>query len=167
MALVVEDGTGVDGANSYGTVAEADAYWADRNVLTWAGASATNADKEGFMIEGADYLNQFYVPKGEPVIPGHSMGLPVLSYDGIPIPWKQAQFILAREAAINGPLAKALGDRLVTSERKKLDGVGEKEVQYERTRTNALGRVGSIVDAMLQPYVVNLGGIQQARVDYA
>lgn len=53
--MVVEDGAGVAGANSYLSVEDADAYWADRNNSTWADAST--ADKEAALIEASQYLD--------------------------------------------------------------------------------------------------------------
>ena len=61
MALVVEDGTGVDqspSANSYATVAEADSYFSARNNSDWSGA--TTAAKEAALIEATDWLGQQY-----------------------------------------------------------------------------------------------------------
>ncbi len=167
MALIIEDGTAVDGANSYGTVAEADSHFVDRNILNWAGEGATEADKEGYLIEAADYLNQFFSWRGEPLSYTQGMGLPTLAFDFIPANVKIAQFMLARERAVGGPLSQALGERLVTSERKKLDGVGEKDIQYERSRVDQFGRIGSSIFSLLRPYVRESSTIQQARVYYA
>jgi hypothetical protein len=61
MAFTVEDGTGVTGANSYLSVADADTYWADRanasspDGTAWSGAST--ADKEGALVEASQYLD--------------------------------------------------------------------------------------------------------------
>lgn len=166
MPLIVENGTGVVGANSYGTVAQADAFFADRNILNWAGVGATTAQKEGYLIQAADYLNQFYIPKGEQAFETQSMGLPTLVYDYVPLVFRHAQFILAREA-VKGPLSTPLGSRLITSERKKLEGVGEKEVTYERTNADEFGNVGAAIGRMLYAYIKNTASIQYARVDYS
>jgi len=59
MALIVEDGTGVPGAESLASVAFADAYWAARTnrayAATWT--AATTAAKEGALREATAYLN--------------------------------------------------------------------------------------------------------------
>jgi hypothetical protein len=171
MALILEDGSGVDGANCYVSVAEADAFFAARNILNWAGDAATSTDKEGFLIEGADYLNAFYSPLGEPVLVGQSMGLPTLAFDGVPVVFKQAQFWLARERALNGPLYETLGAPLVTMERKQLQGVGEKETHYAApgavSNVDRFGKTGSMIDALLGPYTRSGSAIQQARIDLA
>ncbi len=166
MALIVEDGTGVPFANSYNSVAGADAYFADRNVLNWAGIGATAAIKEGFLIEAADYLNQFFRWIGEPFLTTQTMALPTLAFEGIPIGVRHAQLMLAQERAVNGPLATPMGDRLITSERKKLEGVGETEISYERSNVDRFGRVGSSIYAMLAAYTHTPGTMQSARVDY-
>lgn len=59
MALVVEDGTGVTGAEAYASVAAADDYWSKRrqSPLADAWARADPGTKEGAMREGADYMD--------------------------------------------------------------------------------------------------------------
>lgn len=166
MALIVEDGTGIPFANSYNSVADADAYFADRNVVSWAGIAATTDDKEGFLIEAADYLNQFFRWRGDPYAVDQTMALPTLAFEGIPLRVKHAQLMLARERVVNGALSTPMGDRLVTSERKKLEGVVETEINYERSNVDRFGRVGSSVYAMLADYTYEPGGMQSARVDY-
>jgi len=53
MAFVAEDGTGLANANSYDSVANLDAYWADRNV-TLVG---TTQVKEAALIVATDYID--------------------------------------------------------------------------------------------------------------
>ena len=60
MAFIVEDGTGVEDANSYTSVAFADAYFADRNNTTWSGASV--ADKEFALVKAATLCYLSCVP---------------------------------------------------------------------------------------------------------
>jgi hypothetical protein len=52
MALIIEDGTGVLNANSYGTVAGARSYALNRGVVL----SATDSDVEAQLIKATDYL---------------------------------------------------------------------------------------------------------------
>lgn len=54
MPFTVEDGTGIADANSYASVAFADAYFADRNNTTWSAAST--ADKEFALVKATDYI---------------------------------------------------------------------------------------------------------------
>lgn len=55
ITLIVEDGTRPTGANTYASVADADAYWADRASATWA--AATDDEKAAALIQSTDYLN--------------------------------------------------------------------------------------------------------------
>lgn len=59
MALTVEDGTGVAGADSYFATDTADAYWLarpqDANAALWA--AATQQRKEGAALESTAYLD--------------------------------------------------------------------------------------------------------------
>lgn len=71
MALIVEDGSGVPDANSYGTLAGARAYASDRGVTL----SATDADVIPLLINATDYLEDFdYV--GQPVSYTQSLSWP-------------------------------------------------------------------------------------------
>ena len=54
MAFVVEDGTGKSDANSYASVAYADAYFADRGIALWVG---TPQEKETYLIRATDYID--------------------------------------------------------------------------------------------------------------
>lgn|SRR5574343_469371 len=57
--LVVEDGSGVAGAESYVAVADADAYFAKRgSPASWTGLS--ESVKEQYLREGTDYLEMMY-----------------------------------------------------------------------------------------------------------
>lgn len=62
MTLIVEDGTGLTNANSYISVAGADAYVAERIIgstkTTWDAASTSS--KESALIRATDYLDENY-----------------------------------------------------------------------------------------------------------
>ena len=59
MSLIVEDGTNVAGAESYVSLAEANAYFSSRgNPSDWT--SLSDAVKEQYLREAADYLEMFY-----------------------------------------------------------------------------------------------------------
>ena len=68
--LTVEDGTGIEGAESYASVAAADAYWAKLSHLTLATtwAAFDTAGKEGRLREAPARLMPFmapYIPESE------------------------------------------------------------------------------------------------------
>ncbi|GAB6036136.1 hypothetical protein JCM15519_06950 [Fundidesulfovibrio butyratiphilus] len=54
MALTVETGAGVSGANTLADVARADAYFLARGLTTWAGEAAA---KEAALARAMDWLN--------------------------------------------------------------------------------------------------------------
>lgn len=58
MALIVEDGTGMDDAESYISVADADAYFAARGYTNWA--TMSEAEKEQALRRGTDFMVQAY-----------------------------------------------------------------------------------------------------------
>lgn len=77
MSIVVEDGTGVNGAESYATVAFVDAYWAartnDANAAIWTGLGTPA--KEGALRSATDYLERVYGPNYVGVRKGYVQGL--------------------------------------------------------------------------------------------
>jgi len=167
MPLIVEDGTVVQNANSYVTLAEADAYFSERSDADeWA---ALDDDvKTQKLIDGADYLNSVYRWKGSALDLAQTMALPTDYVTDIVWPVKRAQMVLAR-FAMTGALAPEVTKGIVTKERKKLDGVGEKEYEYEYASSPELGRTFPIVDAMLNGLIITKtgsGSIQVARRIY-
>lgn len=135
MGIITETGAGTTGANSYTTLEEADAYHADRDHTEWAEASTTA--REAALITATDYIEAFY----RPLLPSVSTTQPLqwpcylvdpcgLSYSsGVPARLKAATIILAMEA-ISGPLIVPV-ERGTKSVRKKLDGVGETETEFD------------------------------------
>lgn len=57
MTLIVENGTGLANAESYASVAYADAYFAARNVTTWTGDAA---HKEGLLRIATEYIDSVF-----------------------------------------------------------------------------------------------------------
>lgn len=60
MTLILEDGTGLATANSYGSVAEADTYFADRPTQNTTWAAKSTAEKEEALILATSYLDAEY-----------------------------------------------------------------------------------------------------------
>jgi hypothetical protein len=58
MSFVVETGAGLSNANSYASVAAADAYNADRGYTDWA--SLNTAEKQVALIRATDYIEATY-----------------------------------------------------------------------------------------------------------
>jgi hypothetical protein len=78
MAFVAEDGTGLANANSYATVAYADAYFTDRGITAWTGL---NAVKEGALIRATDYIEGRFSFKWEPFSEDQALHFPVQDCD--------------------------------------------------------------------------------------
>lgn len=61
MALIIEDGTMPNGANTFASVADADAYFSERGNTDWPAKNeevdANLSKKENALIRAADYLN--------------------------------------------------------------------------------------------------------------
>ena len=82
MALIVENGTMPEGANSYASIADADAWQAARGSQTWPPADPDGQDgqealKEAALILAADYLNGLKWV-GRKAAPGRIMAWPRL-----------------------------------------------------------------------------------------
>lgn len=154
MALVVETGAGVAGANSYLTVAELRAFAADRGLTL----PVPDASVESLLIQAADYLElRTYV--GDPVSSSQGLSWPRTSYDrygaivqlGVPLAIIRAQRLLAVEA-LNGSLTQAA--RPSKYVRTKIDVV---YVEFAKAGDLAIGMRYLAVDTLLKPYLAGAG----------
>ncbi|MCF1502190.1 hypothetical protein L0F51_00225 [Afifella sp. H1R] len=77
MTLVVEDGTGIIGAESYASVAEVSAYWGKRPhdplATSWSDGSAAN--QEGALREATVFLDANYGGRYRGIRASYSQGL--------------------------------------------------------------------------------------------
>ena len=75
MAFIAEDGTGLADANSLCSVADADAYFADRGNASWTG---TDTLKEAALIRATDYVELLFSEKfkGDPFSETQSLSWP-------------------------------------------------------------------------------------------
>lgn len=160
MAIVVEDSTGVPGAESYATVAACDAYWAARAhtafATTWA--AATTANKEGSLREATQYLEATWGPFYRGERRGYVQGLlwprsNALDDAGYPLPDLPQEIIRAVcELAARAASARLADDAArggkITSERRKVGQI-EKEFHYA-DGTSPETRYG-FVDGLLTP----------------
>ncbi|HEY6021819.1 MAG TPA: DnaT-like ssDNA-binding protein [Candidatus Paceibacterota bacterium] len=129
MALTVEDGTGVAGANSYVSLADARAYALARGATL----PAVDASLEALLIRGMDYLeskrdiytgtktytDKLQWPRTDAVIDDLDVAI-----DFIPEELKSAQCQLAIELQTYDPLGSTSGQI------PKMEKVGDIEVQY-------------------------------------
>ena len=58
MAIIVEDGTGLETSNSYISEADADTYHSDRGNSAWA--EATSTQKQAALIKACQWLDAVY-----------------------------------------------------------------------------------------------------------
>lgn len=165
MAFTVEDGTGVAGANSYTTVAFADAYFLDRDNSVWA-AIADDADKEGYLIRATDYIEAVFARRflGDMADYSQPLSWPRIDVDNIAedvIP-ERLQKAAAEYAlrAIDGPLMpdpKVDESGLTVVTTRKAVGPIEKEFRAYGSTTPKLVRSYPAADALIRPLL--RGGI--------
>jgi hypothetical protein len=124
MALIVEDGTGVAGAESLATVAFADAYHAARGNTAWATIDLTV--KEQLMRKATDYAAVMYGPSmaGVSVFVNQPLPFPRNLWPTVPVVIQQAIVELALIARTT-PLLPNI------TRGKKMVKVGPLEVQYD------------------------------------
>lgn len=82
MALVVETGTGVIGADSYASVAEADAYWAGRSgadAAAWA--AALLPAKEAALRDASLFIDVYHLSGYGPLVDGQGLAWPHEGYE--------------------------------------------------------------------------------------
>lgn len=173
MAFTVEDGTGVENANAYITVAFADDYFTDRGVTAWTG---TDAVKQAAIIKATDYIETRWGDrlKGQPEFldPRQPLGFPRLNlYDragqlveGIPTNLKKATAEYALRALSNellpDPTTEANG-AVVAGVRQKVGPI-ETETTYQATMGVRLLKPYPAADRLLSEYVQG-GGARAVR----
>ncbi|AEP08893.1 DnaT-like ssDNA-binding protein [Micavibrio aeruginosavorus] len=138
MAFVVEDGTGLPDANSYASVAEADAYHTDRGNAAWTGS---NSVKQAALVRATDYVEQAYAGrwKGCALTEEQALSFP-RDEAVVPAKLKQAVIQLALEAIATD--LNPTQDRAV--KREKVDVI---EVEYMDNARN--GKTRPAIDGLL------------------
>lgn len=142
MALIVETGDGVPGAESYLSVADADAYLAARGYAEWD-AVAVDA-KEAALRRATDHMEAVY---GRWWLSGRSTGgqglsWPRVGWAGVPAAVRTACAALALRA-LSGPLLPDRGPAV------KEEAVGPLRVVYQDGAEQ--GRRFEAVDRTLAP----------------
>jgi len=74
MPLILETGEGFENADTWFTLGDADAFFADRNIERWGAASVTA--REGALRNAADYLAYAYRWAGQPTNPQQRLPWP-------------------------------------------------------------------------------------------
>lgn len=141
MAFVVEDGTGKEDANSYGSVAGADAYFAERGVTAWTGSDTV---KQQNLIKATDYIDTRFSQKfkGYVLYPDtpQALAFPRTAFDGMPTALLKATYEYALRSLTNplapDPVVSSVGGA-VKREKKKV-GPLERETEYVEGTTSVM-----------------------------
>lgn len=158
MALIVEDGTGKSNAESYCTVAFADAHFAARNVPSWDGSEA---HREGLLRLATDYMLARYQWAGERVTATQALDWPRsgivahgfdVASNAVPLAIQRACAELAHRA--NHSPSGLMPDLGKTTVREKVDVI---EVEYSQQPGARESTSFDAVDKMLFPYLVSYG----------
>jgi len=149
MALVVEDGTGIAGANTYLSVAELRAYAVDRGVIL----PAQDSDVAVMLVKACDYLElKSYIGVRASDSQGLSWPRLETSYTGIPEKLKTAQTLLAFETA-NGDLSPAVRPNPYIQTK-----ISDIYIKYASTSDVASGMRFYAVDSLLEGLLSISGG---------
>jgi len=161
MPIIVETGAGVEGANSFASIVEADDFHSLRNNTAWA--SATSTEKTAALVNASDYLNTFYVASCGPLSASQGLQWPTMADSGLPAPIRAATLSLALYA-LSGPLTGRV-ERGVKATSQKLDGVGETSTTFEDSEP---GDAFPAITAMLagiastkQPGTIRMGRLSR------
>lgn len=162
MALTVEDGTGIQDADSYVSSNDADTYWGNRqhNALytTWNAASPTQ--KEGALREATSYIDGIFGPYFRGIRRGYVQGLlwPRSSaYDaaGYELPGLPQEIIMATAELAARALSSALASDdahggAVKRQRDKVDVIETETEYFDGAPTHTrYGIVSGILDPVL------------------
>ncbi len=164
MALVIEDGTGVTGANSYATVAEARAYALARGLTL----PVTDGPVESALVLACDKLES-YRYKGAKTEEDQPLMWPradvyvddaeePLADDSIPNKLKQAQCQLAYDSTLTELQPTGTGRETV---REKVDVL---EVEYARQGSGSVTPEFNKAESLLAPLLLNGGGFALVTV---
>lgn len=166
MALVIEDGSGVTGANSYATVAEARAYAVARGLTL----SETDSVVEAALVNACDKLES-YRYKGTKTDAAQELAWPradvyvddadePLADDAIPAKLKQAQSQLAYDSTQTELQPTGTGREVL---REKVDVI---EVQYAERGSGSVEPQFNKAEALLAPLLLSGGafGLSTVRV---
>lgn len=164
MAIVVEDGTGIENAETYATVAELEAYAAKRGLTL---TTNTEANKERLLRLASDYIeSKLYRLAGYKSHQRQALAFPRFGIwiDGyeiagnvIPQRLKDAQIQLAIDIETSNPFVIGDGREVI---REKIDVL---EVEYSSSGRTAVLPVFSKFEALFRVFYASGGGLQFSR----
>lgn len=152
MPLVVETGFGIIGAESYASVAEADAYWGQRGGNP-AWAAASQEAKEGALRLASEHIDMFHLSGRPAFVDGQGLAFP---FEDEPITLstitavKRATIKLA-PIALGGPLHGDAEEPVVLQATDKLGDISESRTYAapDRSRHMVRGQDISFLGQML------------------
>lgn len=163
MALTSEDGTGLQGARSYASLAQIDAYWLARPHASLSGTwtAAPLAQKEGAATEASAYLDATYGIRWKGLKRTSTQGLhwprsEAMDEAGYPLPDLPRELVDATaELAARALSARLIPDvaegQVVTSKTEKVGDLEERTTYGEGTRLAAtFGPVSGLVAPLLR-----------------
>lgn len=165
MAFVSEDGTGLSNANSYSSVAYADAYFADRGILTWDG---TDALKENWLIRATDYIDLRFRSrfKGSPLTPTQALAFPrkIYTVSCFPDDVKKAccEYALRAKTGALAPDPVVSETGQVVSKTEEKVGPIEEKITFSANASNstiALFKPYPAADFLLAPWLLTGGRV--------
>lgn len=142
MALIVETGEGLPGAESFASVADADAYLGDRGHTAWA--ALAEPAKEAALRLATDHMEAVYgrLWRSERRTDAQGLSWPRVGWAGVPVAVRNACAELALRAAA-GPLMPDQGPAVQSEQ------VGPLLVAYQDGARQGVRFVA--VDLMLAP----------------
>lgn len=165
MAFVSEDGTGLSNANSYITVAYADAYFSDRGVAAWTGS---NEQKQNYLIRASDYIDLRFGPRfiGCKKVATQALSWPriVNGVDTFPEAIKKAvcEYALRAISAALAPDPQIhASGQAVTAKEEKVGPIEEttRFSQWASNNSIMMFRPYPAADALLGPWVYYVGRV--------
>lgn len=174
MSLIVEDGTGKADAESYASVADADAYLAKRGNTTWA--DLDQGVKEAALVKASDYLTATYtlrwsgvrktttqaldwprqIAERPNVVAGYGNGVLYYDDDIVPIEVRNACIELASRAASADLLADEDPNQVASESVSGAVSVTYRDSPERQTRY-------AFVERMLSTVLVSFGSIPMVR----
>ena len=156
MALIIEDGSIVDGANTYVSASEAREYAALRGLTL----PATDAELETLIVssfdylDGLDYKGDYTNPPQPAEFPRRNLYIQGVSFpsNSIPPKLKQAQCQLCYDASLTTLQPTGDGREVV---KEKVDVI---EVQYAESGTSVAKPVFTIANSLLKDLLKNSAG---------
>lgn len=159
MALVVEDGTGLNNSNGYISVAEYKAY-ADERGIDYASFSDSEIE-QSIVVASSDFLEAYYNFKGDILQEDQALKLPT---DIVEINAKvKKSTCIATNLNLDGLLMIVTTADTQKGDIKRLKekvDVVESEVEYREGSQQTAKVSTPVIDRLLSPYLANgYGGI--------